>query len=210
VFRVRVLGAGLIGGLLASGFVLLSLLPVYESFGDFAGGSKAWRLSTLRGGYYEVFRTTAFTLVNWAAEPLGVLPIQYRDQAFYALRLDKLYELLWVKSQDWLPHFDQEHTRGGVMPLLALPWLILGVKRGYRRIVAVLFLFLCVAQFSPLAVNHVGARFAILPLAAFALLWGVRAQTWPFTVSLVVLCSLLVGREYLKVKGRPHSYRTIG
>jgi len=89
------------------------------------------------------------------------------------------------------------------MPLLALPWLILGVKRGYRRIVAALFLFLCVAQFSPLAINHVGARFAILPLAAFALLWGVRAQTWPFTVSLVVLCSLLVGREYLKVKGEP-------
>jgi hypothetical protein len=201
VFRLRVLRAGIIGGLLASVFVLLSLLPIYKLFGDFAGGSRAWRLSTLRGGYYDVFRTTAFTLVNWAAEPLGVLPIHYRDQVFYALRLDRLYELLWVKPQDWLPHFDQEHTRGGVVPLLALPWLILGVERGYRRIVAALFLLLCVAQFSPLAVNHVGARFAILPLAAFALLWGVRAQTWPLVVSLVVLCSLLAGREYLKVKG---------
>ncbi len=211
---IRILRAGIMGAFIAAVFVLLSLLPIYEAFGDFIGGTQGLQLSTLRASYYELFRPTAFTLIDWAAEPLSVLSDQYRDKLYYALRVDKLCELLPAHPLACLPHFDQEHSRAGIVPLLALPWLILGVKRGYRRIIAALFALLCFAQFSPLAINPVGgSRFAIVPLAAFALLWGARAQTMPLVVSLVVLCSLWVDHEYIKGRGQlaliPHYSATI-
>ena len=195
--NIRVLAAGLLGVTLGLSFFTLSFLPVYNQFGDISGGEQGLSLSTLGGGYRGVFETLKHSLFTWLVEPLSVLPEEMRGAVQRYLYIPELFKFLNVGLPPNGQGLDQERVSAGFLPLLLLPWLILGVKKRQRLFALALFIMICVAQFSPLAINHVGARFAIIPLAAFALLWGARANSAPYLVSLLIITALGMDLRYL-------------
>lgn len=172
----RVLAALLAGLFVGAFFCVLSFYPIYQNFGDLSGGGTARSLTTLDSGWAGVSNALGFTFVGWFSEPLVVVPQPLRGELFQGLALDRLFALWGVPSAETGPELDYEHIRSGFLPLILVPWLLLAVPRGRRWGVLAVFAAICLAQFSILAANHVGARFALVPLAAFALLWGARVS----------------------------------
>jgi len=194
---LRSIGSVSLGILCGLSACALSFYPIYRGFGDLTGGGVAHDLSTIRGGWSAVIETLEFTLVGWLFEPLGLVPVTPRAEIFQSFHIAQLFKYVGIDVGPGGPSFDNEHNRSCVLSPIFLPWLLLAVQRGRRMYVLCGFLIICLAQFSLLAVNHVGARFAIIPLAAFSLLWGARAARNGFVVSSFVLFALWVDFRYL-------------
>ena len=195
---VRNIGSATVGmgvGLVACA---LSYYPIYLGFGDLTGGGVAHQLSTIQGGMPAVREALEYTFVSWFLEPLGAVPPEPRGEIFQALNLAPVYKSIAFDVGPQGPSLDNEHTRSGVLPMLLLPWLLLGVPRGKRLYALLGFTAICLAQFTPLARNHSGGRFAIIPLAAFALLWGARAARRGFVVATLIVVALAANYEYLR------------
>jgi len=86
----------------------------------------------------------------------------------------------------------------GVFPFLALPWLIAALPRGRRLRGGLFFLALLFALLAPLNPNCYASRFTIVLLAAFAVLWGVRAVRSPRIVAALLLAALVVDADFLQ------------
>jgi hypothetical protein len=192
VTSLRVIAAGVAGVLIAVLAVFLSMWPIYMNFGDFAGGGVAYGLSNVGKGWFAIRESLAFNLLQWAFEPLSIIPEKPRKEVFVALGLDKVWDYFGLPGSVnlLLPRLDRERTRAFLYSWLLLPWVVMGVKRGYRILAALGFLLVVVVQFAPLATNSVGARFTIIPLATYAVLWGARAARSPIIVGALVLTGL--------------------
>jgi len=184
----RCLTAIAAAGLVGITMCALSFYPIYRLFGSFTGGSSATGLTTFGVGIPGMIDALQSTFISWLFEPLGGLPDQQRAAVFYGLHVADLFRMFFIDTDPNGPRLDHEHVRSGILPVIFLPWLLLGVKRGHRMFALLGFLAICLFQFSPLARNHVGARFAIIPLAAFALLWGARASRSALSGVLVACC----------------------
>jgi len=101
-----------------------------------------------------------------------------------------------MSIQDWRDVFDTNMS--GVFPLLALPWLIAALPRGRRLRGGLLFLALFVALLAPLNPNCYASRFTIVLLAAFAVLWGLRAGRPPGLVAVLLLAALVANARVLQ------------
>jgi hypothetical protein len=184
------------GGLVALFFLFLSYYPVYVAFGDVVGGFMGREHSVIGRGFDGMRDSVAFNLISWLAEPLSVLPRSVGLEWFEFLGFSRLCEIATLgRSADFLPQYNGNDLRSGIIPLLALPWLVMALPRGYRIIAFVGFILLVAAQTAPISLNITG-RFVIIPLAAFALLWGKRAESRPLIVGLLALTSLLISRDY--------------
>jgi hypothetical protein len=202
------------GGVITAGVIcLLSFYPIYEGFGTISGGPEAQNHISWVHGWDEVCRVTIWMFFNWLYEPLSAIhlleriryvPQDYSQVVFNSLGLSWAYSLL-NKNDVWYPVFTPFSNRSGLLPLLALPWLIMAVRRGRRLLVAGLFLVLFLAQTSIFATNYWAARFVIVLLGAFALLWAARAEKNPVVVALMVL--LGVYAEYRHVQSYHGEYR---
>jgi hypothetical protein len=198
---------GFFGGVItAAAACLLSLLPMYEAFGTFTGGPEAMSHSGFHYGISAVIRATKLVILNWLVEPLALLQLLERlkylpdktaEMISNSLGIAALYRD-YLKSEVWYPVFTPFNNRSGLMPLIAVPWLILSVKRGWRWIVAALFILLSLSQISIFSENYWAARFMILNLSAFALLWGCRAEKNPFIVSLIIFCGMYASFRYIE------------
>jgi hypothetical protein len=199
----------LFGGVIAAAAIcLLSFFPVYEGFGSISGGNEALVLISWNHGWGEIRRVTIKMFFNWLLEPLSVVhllerinyvPERFSERFFDALGLAPLYTSKWLSNHDvWYPIFTPFNNRSGFIPLLLLPWLIMSVKRGRRWLVTGLFVLLYISQTSILVTNYWAARFVIIMLAAFSLLWASRAEKNPIIVALFVMIGMF--GEYLYVQ----------
>lgn len=195
----------LVAGVVVAGLLsLMSFWPLYEAFGTLSGGNEAMQHSTFAYGWRAAMCVTKTTAVNWFFEPLGIthllerfalLPNQWTEQFFKGQGLGVLYT--YACGHDaWAPVYTPFNVRSGLLALVFLPWLIFGVKRGYRTIVLVLFLALAIVQISVFSINYWSARFMVICMAAFALLWGARAQKNPMLVAILVIAALFADYKY--------------
>jgi hypothetical protein len=183
---VTVLAALLAGAAVAALFVLASYLPVYWTFGDLHGSQMGQRLSAYGQSWRSIGMTTLANVVTWSLEPLALLPDDFKTKLFESVRLERLYRWLTL-DRTWFPNYQSGENRTGLLALLAFPWLILGVKRGYRWGVLAVFVGLFCALTSTLSINMSTPRFSVLVIALFALLWGNRAHAYPKLISVAVL-----------------------
>jgi hypothetical protein len=75
----------------------------------------------------------------------------------------------------------------------------MAVRPGRRLLVTTLFIALYLAQISIFATNYWAARFVVLLLGAFALLWAARAERNPVLVALFVLLGIYAEYRYVQV-----------
>lgn len=183
------LGGAAVGGCV----VFLSYYPVYLAFGDINGGNKD--LSNLGRGFKGVSDSLGYTFINWLCEPFSIGSRAQAEYLFDLFRIEELYRIIGMGlSKGSISGFNGNEMRSGVLSLIFLPWLAFGVKRGYRLIAVLGFLALVVAQMAPLSLNFTG-RFILVPLAAFALLWGARAERSQLLVSLCIIAAFWITRE---------------
>jgi hypothetical protein len=194
----KALGAIAAGTAVSFAFLLLSIWPIHMAFGDFSGGGTAYSLSTLHEGWRGVRASLLYNFLQWSFEPLAIFPEALRKEMFLALGLDKVWGYFGITGPVTLlmPYLDRERMRAFMYSILFLPWLLMAVKKGYRIIVGLGFLLLVSVQVAPLAVNSVGARFAIIVLAAYSILWAARATISPILVPILVLLTLDSGLHY--------------
>lgn len=188
IWNWRVIGSGIAGCLAAGFFMFLSYYPIYTLFGDLMGGSAGKANSNLGGGSREIIRSLAYQFIHWLSEPVSAIRSEpLREEWYFKLGFGKLYGLFDLHTgNSYVPIFTGNQLRAGFLSIAALPFLIFGVKRGYRWLALIGFIALCVAQLAPLSLNTTG-RFVVVPLAAFALLWGARAEKYPIIVTLCVI-----------------------
>jgi hypothetical protein len=94
---------------------------------------------------------------------------------------------------------DKERCRAGLLSLILLPWLISAFNGWKQRLIATLgFVVIFTAQLAPLSINGVGARFAIIPVAAFCGLFAARATKSP-----IITCCLLLFVSFQSLRHIP-------
>jgi hypothetical protein len=185
--------------------IFLSYYPVYLAFGDINGGNKD--LSNIGRGFKGVLESLGYTSINWLCEPFSIGSKAQAEYLFDLFRIEDLYRIIGMSlSKGSISGFNGNEMRSGVLSLVFLPWLIFGVKRGYRLIAVLGFLVLVVAQMAPLSLNFTG-RFVLVPLAAFAVLWGARAERSQLLVSLCIIAAFLITREKVGLRSWWPEYR---
>ncbi len=194
------------GGTLFAALVCAgSYLPVRRLFGDFVGGGEGRVLISYLRGPAGVARAISFGVLHWAVEPLALVPEPPRFNLLDAAGVNRLYDALGAGTREsWYPAINPETNRSGVFPLLALPWLLAALPRRKRVAGALLYLALLLALFAPLNPNCYASRFAVVLLAAFAVLWGMAAARSPALVTLLTIASLAVEARYLRWRDLPH------
>ena len=195
-------------GVLTAGVIsLLSFWPLYEAFGTLSGGNEAMQHSSFVYGWRAAGCVTKTIFVNWFFEPLGithllervhVLPLGWTENFFKASGLGVAYTSV-CGHDAWPPVYTPFNVRSGILALAFFPWLIFSVRKGRRLLVTVLFLALAILQIAVFSINFWSARFTVLLMAAYALLWGARAQKNPAIVSLLVTGALFADYQYLSV-----------
>jgi hypothetical protein len=148
-------------------------------------------------GFKGVKDSVVYNILAWITEPLSVLERSDGELWFKRLGFVSIYEFFGLPAGIfYLPQYNGHDLRSGVIALVALPWLIGGIAKGYRTLVVVGFLLFVAIQVAPISLNLTG-RFLTVPLACFAVFWGLRARTRPILVSLFVIAALLVTRSKL-------------
>jgi hypothetical protein len=203
-----------LGGTAGAGVLaFLSYLPIYGAFGNIFGDAMLPNLSTFDLGWRSAWDSVRLMAVEWTFDPLRFLPEAARQGIFDGFNLAQTFDYLGFKNFKGPlnpPH--KETCRAGMLSLLLLPWLISAFDGWKQKTAATLaFFVIFVAQTAPIAINPVGARFAIIPVAAFCVLFAARATRSPLLVSLLLLfvsyesVRHIPGRGYLQ-GGRPTYY----
>ena len=200
----RALTAGAAGTLLAALLCAGSYLPVYRLFGDLVGGNEGRILVSFQEGNVGAARATLFGLLHWLIEPFALISEPPRFDLLDGLGINRAYAALGAGTRGrWYPAIDSGINRSGVFALLALPWLLAAVPKGRRLRAGLLFLALLLAFFAPVNPNCFASRFAVVLLAAFAVLWGLRAARSPRLVAALLLASLATDANLLQWRVLP-------
>lgn len=195
----RVLAAAVAGTVLAALFCAGSYLPVRRLFGDLMGGSEGHTLASYLSGPPAVARATLFGALHWLVEPFALVSEPPRFDVLDRLGLARAYHALGAGARElWYPTLDAVTNMSGVFPFLALPWLIAALPRGRRLRGGLLFLALLLALLAPLNPNCYASRFTIVLLAAFAVLWGLRAGRSLWLVAVLLLAALAADARVLQ------------
>jgi hypothetical protein len=199
LFNGRALAASAAGTLFAALVCIGSYLPVYRIFGDLLGGHLGRDLASFKGGPAGVARAALFGTLHWLVEPFALVSEPPRFDLLDGLGIDRLYGALGAGTREsWYPALDSTTNRSGVFPFLALPWLLAALPKGKRLRGGILFLALLLAVFAPLYPNCYASRFAVVLLAAFAVLWGARASQSPWLAAILLIVSLGWEARYLQ------------
>lgn len=188
----KAIAAGVAGIAVGVFFLFLSMWPIYAIFGDISAGGHAYTLSNIGRGWYGIRETLVVNFLQWSLEPLALLPVPQQQSVVVWLGIDQVWAYFRLPGtlHTVMPDFNRERMRGLTYSIVFLPWLVMAVKRGYRIATAVGILALACMQMAPLAVNPVGARFTILIMAAYSVLWGARAAVSPVIVGCLALLTL--------------------
>jgi hypothetical protein len=194
---------GAAGGILLAVLLCVgSYLPVYRLFGDLIGGSEGWGHSSLRQGPSGQVRAALFGTLHWSVEPSAIVPEPPRFELLDDLGVGRAYLALGAGTREkWYPWVDPTTNRSGVFPFLALPWLVAALPKGKRLRGGLFFSALLLAVFAPVAPNCYASRFAVVLLAAFAVLWGLFWAKSPRLVTALLLAALIVDIVFLRTPG---------
>jgi hypothetical protein len=182
-------GAGLV-------FIALSFLPIKAALGDFTGGGLATTLSNFGLGWKAVWDSLVLVTLEWSLEFIRGFSEPTRKYLYLDLGLNRVFAFFGFNFyRGLLDSMNKEQMRGGFFSLLFLPWLILSIPKGWRLRALIVFVAVYVTQFAPLAINGVGARFAIIPVAFFCVLWSFRAEkSMPLSSMILLVLSFLFVR----------------
>jgi hypothetical protein len=195
----RVLIAAAASILLAAFLCVGSYLPVLRLFGNFVGGDEGRNLISYLRGPAGVARAALFGILHWLVEPFAFVPEPPRFSLLDGLGLERAYHALGAGTREsWYPAIDPGTNQSGVFPLLALPWLLAALPKGLRLRGSLFFVVLLLAFFAPLNPNCYAARFEVVLLAAFAVLWGIRARRSLGLIAALALASLVADAVFLK------------
>jgi hypothetical protein len=191
--------AGLAGVAAGGIFAFLSLFPIYRVFGNILGDALPVNLSNIRAGWKEIRDSLALVIIEWTLDPLRFLPVKTREGIFEGYNFAGLFEYLGFSGFTGpLRNPDKEGCRAGLLSLLLLPWLVSAFDGWKQKLFATIaFAAIFVSQFSMLSINSVGARFAIIPLAAFCALFAARATKSPVTTCLILLLASYQSVRYV-------------
>lgn len=199
--------SGTLGVLVSFVFMGLSFLPIKAALGDFTGNGNALTLSNFQLGWGAAWQSLLLVIVEWSLEFVRGFSQPTRVYLYNDLGLGKVFAFFGFEHyRGILDTMHKEQMRGGFLSLLLLPWLIYAVPKGHRLKAFLFFAAVFVAQFGPLSANGVGARFAIIPVAFFCVLFGVRAQkSMGLTALLLLLLSFPMVRfstpgGYIEIK----------
>src|SRR5258708_4599686 len=168
-------------------------------FGHRAGGAEARVLFASRRGFLGPPHAALFGTLHWLIEPFALVPEPPRFDLLDRLGINHAYAALGSGTRlKWYPSIDSTTNRSGVFPLLALPWLIAALPNRLRMRGTLVFLALLLATFAPVNPNTFASRFAVVLLAAFAVLWGLRAARSPRLVAVLLLAALTVDAVMLR------------
>jgi hypothetical protein len=200
----RTLTAALAGTLLAAVLCAGSYLPVFSLFGDLVGGQEGRGLVSFGRGPAGVARAALFGTLHWLIEPFALVPEPPRFDVLDRLGINHAYHTLGAGTREkWYPAIDSGINLSGALPFLGLPWLIIALPKGQRMSGSLLFLALLLATFAPVNPNCYASRFAVVLLAAFAVLWGLCAGQSRWLVGALVLASFVVDTVYLRQRILP-------
>jgi hypothetical protein len=195
----RTLTAAVAGTLVAGVICIGSYLPVYRLFGDLVGGQEGRIHASFGQGPVGVARAAVFGTLHWLIEPFAFVPEPPRFDVLDRLGVNHAYHALGAGTRErWYPAIDPSTNMSGAIPLLGIPWLLAVLPRRPRISGGLLFLALLLATFAPVNPNCYASRFAVVLLAAFAVLWGLRAGRSPWLVVALLLGSLVVDAVYLR------------
>jgi hypothetical protein len=188
--------SGMLGILAAFVFMGLSFLPIKAALGDFTGGGAAITLSNFSLGWWAVGQSLLLVILEWSLEFVRGFSQITRVYLYNDLGLGQIFTFFGFEGyRGILDTMHKEQMRGGLLSLLLLPWLIFAIPKGHRLKVSMAFAVIFAAQFGPLATNGVGARFAIIPVALFCVLFGARAHK---SLDLTALALLLISFPMVK------------
>lgn len=199
----KLLVMALAGAIGAGIFAFLSYFPIYQALGNIFEDPIAQSLTTFGRGWGAAWDSIRLATVEWAFDPLRFLPTPAREGIFNGFNFPQMFEYLGfkdLKTPFYPPH--KESCRAGMISLVMLPWLIAAFDGWRLRAAATAaFLVIFAAQIAPLNVNPAGARFAIIPVAAFCVLFGARASRSPVLTTLLLLFVTRVSLEYIPGRG---------
>jgi hypothetical protein len=151
-----------------------------------------------------VARAAVFGTLHWLIEPFALVPEPPRFDVLDRLGINYAYHALGAGTREkWYPAIDSGTTLSGAIPFLGLPWLLTALPKRHRMSGGLLFVALLLAIFAPVNPNCYASRFAVVLLASFAVLWGLRAGRSPWLVVALVLASLVVDAVYLRRRVLP-------
>lgn len=213
----------LAGALLAAGLVVGSYWPVYARFGDPLGGAygRGHRASTA-----QEFRRAAGThLAHWVVEPAGYVPRSRNGREDGPLKA--VFNLFGAGFEElpeiWRPFPAQDVARTGLVPVLAAPFLLLGLRPGARWPATLLLLLGYVPLSGMIKAQPYASRYNLGVLAGFALLWGGTrlfdrgARRWLFVgvaafnaLALLGIVSVTIYRDRVKWSKPDGPYAYLG
>jgi hypothetical protein len=190
VCDIKSILSGTVGVLVSFVFMGLSFVPIKAALGDFTGNGNALTLSNFQLGWWAVGESLILVILEWSLEFVRGFSQPTRAYLYNDLGLGQLFSFCGFDGyRGILDTMHKEQVRGGFFSLLLLPWLFFAVPKERRLQVLLFFVVIFVAQFGPLSVNGSGARFAIIPVALFCVLFGARAQS---SMGLTALLLLLI------------------
>jgi hypothetical protein len=204
ILTTRKLLLAALGGTASAGILaFLSYFPIYGAFGNVFGDAMLPNLSTFDLGWRSAWDSVRLMAVEWTFDPLRFLPDPARLGIFEGFNLAQTFDYLGFKNFKGPlnpPH--KETCRAGMLSLLLLPWLIAAFDGWKRKTAATLAFFVVfVSQTAPISINPVGARFAIIPVATFCVLFAARATRSPLITALLLFFVSYESLRYVPGRG---------
>lgn len=160
--------------IIAASFMVCSFLPIHTAFGDLEGGDggRAHKVTSPAGFAHAVGMSAS----HWLLEPLGYLaPIPQLESGVKSIARNT-YNLVGahfdVLPEKWRPWPAQDIGRSGLVPLLLLPLVLFGLPPKARAPCALIFLAGFIPLSGTLSSQPWFARYTIVVLAGYALVWG--------------------------------------
>ncbi len=174
IVEVKTISLVIAACILSASIITFSFLPVYKAFGDLDGGEggRGHKVTSLA----EFNHSVAMSACHWVLEPLGYLTpvpqLEHRiksisNSAYNSIgaNFDRLPEM-------WKPWPAQDIGRSGLASILFLPVLLIGLHRKVRLASTLFFILGFIPLSGILHSSPYFARYTIILLAGFALIWG--------------------------------------
>jgi hypothetical protein len=159
---------------LSASLIVFSFLPIYQKFGDLDGGAggRGHKVTS----FAEFNHSVAMSACHWILEPLGYAsPIPRLDGMIRSIS-KSVYNSIGanfeVLPDEWKPWPAQDISRSGLVSILFLPMLFMGLSRKARIPSIIIFLLGFVPLSGILHSSPYFARYTIVLLAGYALIWG--------------------------------------
>ena len=172
IFKLQSFGLLSSVTVMATAIVFSSYWPVYVAFSDFQGGEfgRAHKI----GSVMEFAQAVALNIGHWLLEPLGYLTPFIKSTVISIAKT--VYNALGANITElpgsWKPWPAQDTGRSGLASILLLPALLAGLTSLARMQATLLFILGFVSLSGMLRFTPYSARYTVLLLAGYALLYG--------------------------------------